>query len=281
MIANFRRIISPPQFPDAKKTRSARWLNFVLWIFIFTLIAITIPLPFSSMESGLKLQFLLLQTGSMLPLLVALYLIRSGQLRLVAYFFLALVYGETIYSHVFVFQTIHEPSIIGYFVLIPLAGLLFDRRTMLGFVFLSAVTVTLTWQLEQIGVLHPLLGVASTIDDLFYILLGLALNTSLMLAILKDTEESAEDARISAAALTLTNTRAQNQPSALATGARSPGRTRGAAHPRAGPRQPGAGIRNYDPPTERATLPQLDRKLARLHLHLEHHRAGFPLLQSR
>jgi len=205
MLAQIRRAVQPPQFPDPEKTRAARWLNFVLWVFMFTLIAITIPLPFSNMDPSTKLRFLVLQIASIFPLLGALYLIRTGHLKAVAYFFLILVYGETIYSHVIVFQTIHEPSIIGYFVLIPLAGLLFGRRTMLGFVFLSVATVSLTWQLEQIGVLQPILGVRSTVDDLLYILLGIGLNTSLMLAILSDVEESAEDARVAAAALTITN----------------------------------------------------------------------------
>ncbi len=205
MLTWFRHLFNPPQFPDPEKTRAARWLNFVLWIFIFTLTAITIPLPFSAMDPSTKLRFLILQSASFLPLFGALYLIRKGRLQIVAYFFLILVYGETVYSHIIVFQTIHEPSIIGYFVLIPLAGLLFGRKTMLGFVTLSVATVSLTWYMEQIGVLQPLLGVRSTVDDLFYVLLGIGLNTSLMLAILADVEESAEDARIAAAALTVTN----------------------------------------------------------------------------
>jgi PAS domain S-box-containing protein len=205
MLTWLRQLISPPQFPDPEKTRAARWLNFVLWIFIFTLTAITIPLPFSPMDPATKLRFLILQSASFVPLLGSLYLIRKGRLQIVAYFFLILVYGETVYSHIIVFQTIHEPSIIGYFVLIPLAGLLFGRKTMLGFVTISVATVSLTWYMEQTGVLQPLLGVRSTVDDLFYVLLGIGLNTSLMLAILADVEESAEDARIAAAALTVTN----------------------------------------------------------------------------
>ena len=205
MLAHFRRFIEPPRFPDPEKTRTARWLNFVLWIFMFTLIALTIPLPFSDMDPRAKLYFLVFQTASLPLLLGALYLIRAGHLRVIAYFFLTLVCGATFYSHVIVFQTIHDPSVMGYFVLIPLAGLLIGRRTMLGFAMLSAGTVALTWRLEQAGILHPLLGVQSTVDDMVYILLGIGLNTLLMLALLADVRESAEDARIAAAALTVTN----------------------------------------------------------------------------
>ncbi len=205
MLKHYSGFFSPPVFSDKEKTRTARWLNLVLWLFIVTLILLTVPLPFSSMEPGAKLLFLFIQPLAGVMCVGALVLLQKGYLRPVSYFFLILVYFSTIYSHVFVFQTIHDPSVIGYFVLVPLAGLLFGQRTMMLSVFVSAATLIAVYNLERSGILVPRMGTVATLDDLIFILLGLALNTSLMIAILANSQESANRARRSAVALAESN----------------------------------------------------------------------------
>ena len=205
MLKHYRRFFSPPVFHDKEKTRTARWLNLVLWMFIVTLILITAPLPFSNMEPGAKLLFLIIQPTAGIFCIGALLLLQRGYLKPVSYFFLLLVYISTFYSHVLVFRTIHDPSVIGYLVLVPLAGLLFGRRTMMLSVVVSAATLVIVFYLERAGILIPRMGIVATFDDLIFILLGLGLNTSLMIAILASSETSASKARRSAIALAESN----------------------------------------------------------------------------
>ena len=261
-------------------TRAARWLNFVLWLFILTIVALTIPLPFSEMEPGARSQFLIFQPAAGLICVGALVLVRLGHTRAVSYFVLTLVYIATVYSHAIVFQTIHEPSVAGYFALIPLAGLLFDRRTMIWVVVLSVLTISITYYFEVIGLLAPRLGVRATIDDLMLILVCLGLNTSLMLAILANTEESAEQARRCRRRPGSHQPGVAGQSTPAPTGAGSVGGTRGSAHKRAGRSQRAAGSAGRPATAQRDALPQPGGKLARLHLHLEHGRQFLVVHQS-
>ena len=154
---------------------------------------------------SLKWQFFISQSVAILICLVGLWLVRLGQIKIVAISMLCLVYLGTIYSHGFLFRTIHDPSIVGYFILVPLAGLFFGKRVMLVAVALSAATIIITFGLESSGLITPFMPVTGTVDDLLFILVGFGLNTSLMLAILTDIEESAGDAYKVASALTVTN----------------------------------------------------------------------------
>ncbi len=136
------KLTSPPQFPDPERRAVA--IHLVLWISIFTLTAITILLPFSSMDPSTRLRFLILQSASYLPLFGAP--LSDPRLQIVAYFFLILVYGETVYSHIIVFQTIHERDHRLFCADPACLPLLFGRKTMLGFVTLGRrFSSTGTW----------------------------------------------------------------------------------------------------------------------------------------
>ena len=205
MLEYLLRLIAPPTFPDRDKTRVAKWLTLMLWLFIILLSVLTITLLFNSLDPIAKAGFTSVQIVLIIGCLAGLYLVRRGRTRIVSFAILAVAYLGTVYSHVYTFQTIHDPSVVGYFVLVPLAGLLFGTRLMFGSVVLSASTVITTYILEHIGVLTPLMGVVSTIDDLLFILMSFGLNTLLMQALLTDMQQSAEEARKTASALRAAN----------------------------------------------------------------------------
>ncbi len=200
-------LFSPPQFPDRERTRTARWLYVFIWIFIGMLLLLTIPLfsQLNQLEDYARVNFIYLQMLIVALFVGGLYLVRLGRLRIVSLVVLGMAYFATVYSHVFVFGTIHDPSIVGYYVLIPLAGLFFGTRIMMASVALSAGTVILTFFLEMQGLLIPLKGVQATTDDLVYILISMVLNTMLVRALLSDVETSANDARRVAAQLSVAN----------------------------------------------------------------------------
>ena len=136
---------------------------------------------------------------------LALFLIHRGRLRAVSLALMAIAYLGTLYSHGYVFRTIHDPSVVGYFILVPLAGLLFGERVMFGAVAGSSITILVTHFLERLEIIVPTLGTRSTTDDLIFILVAFGLNALLTRALLTDLRESGNDARRAAAALQLTN----------------------------------------------------------------------------
>lgn len=205
MVSELRRLLLPPIFPDREKTRTARWLHFFLWLFILLLLVLTATLVVSPFDPTIKLQFAVIQAIMILVFGLGLHLVRRGRLHVVAVILLILAYLGTLYSHGYVFRTIHDPSVVGYFILVPLAGLFFGERVMFGTVALSSVTVIITHFLERLMILNPTMGTRSTTDDLTFILVAFGLNALLTRALLTDLRESGNDARRAAAALQLTN----------------------------------------------------------------------------
>ncbi|HXF64914.1 MAG TPA: hypothetical protein VNK95_25025, partial [Caldilineaceae bacterium] len=123
IIAFIQQLFRPPTFPEPEKTRAAHWLYLFLWLFIGLLLLLTIPLFFSSNQLGafVRLRFIYIQSALILVFCGGLILVRAGFVRSISVAILLLVYGGTVYAHVYVFQTIHDPSVIGYFALMPLA----------------------------------------------------------------------------------------------------------------------------------------------------------------
>ncbi|RIK51802.1 MAG: hypothetical protein DCC57_10515 [Chloroflexi bacterium] len=200
-------LLTPPSFPDRDKTRIARWLYLFSWSFIGMLVLLTIPMfsPLYPLDEQARITFIYLQLFMLVLVAGGLILLRRGYTNLVAFVICLLVYLATFYSHAFVFKTIHSPSIVGYFVLIPIAGLFFGSRIMLLAGFLSAGTVTVTFLLEIWGVSVPLSEVQSTLDDLGYILFCMVLNVALTRALLSDMQASADEARRTATDLSISN----------------------------------------------------------------------------
>jgi PAS domain S-box-containing protein len=200
-----RRLLTPPLFPDREKTRAARWVHLILWVFQALLVLLTITLFSSSFDAATKLQFLVAQVGISLLFLWGLYMVRRGHVRPVAFVIVALIYLGTIYSHAWVFHTIHDPIIIGYFFLIPLTGLFFGMRNMYIVTAWSAVSILGTFLLEQYGYIVPLKNVQATFDDLLVILMGLVLNAAFVRALLINLQDSVTDAQQAAIALAVSN----------------------------------------------------------------------------
>lgn len=200
-------LFTPPEFPDRHKARVARWLYLFSWIFIGIMVLLTIPLfvPSYVIEPNMRSIFFYLQVFLALLFAGGLVLIKRGHTKIVALMICFMAYSITIYLHTSVFGTIRTTMMIGYFVLIPLAGLFFGNRIMMFTGFISAISVVVSYFLETRGVLVSSTGVQANLGDLELALFGIALNTTLMRALLSDMEASASEARRSASALTITN----------------------------------------------------------------------------
>jgi signal transduction histidine kinase/DNA-binding response OmpR family regulator len=202
-----RRLLTPPDFPERDKTRAARWIHIILWLFLIILGFMTVTLPFGndSLNASARLQFAVIQIGIMVLFLGGLYFLRQSYVKIVAFTIIILVYFGIIYSQVWVFRTIHDPIIIGYFFLVPLAGLFFGTRMMYGIAIWSALNILAVFALERNGVIVPLKGILASFDDLSIILIGLGFNTVFVHALLADLQESVTDAQLAAVALANTN----------------------------------------------------------------------------
>ena len=200
-----RRLLTLPSFLEREKTRAAKWVYLILLVSQPILAFLTLTLLFSSFDTRTKVQFLVLQAGISALFIMGLYLVRRGYIRFIAFAIITLAYFGTLYSHAWVFRTIHDPIIIGYFFLVPLTGLFFGMRVMYIMTGWSALSIVVTFLLERNGIIVPLKNVQGTLDDLLVILVGLGLNAALVHALLTDLQDSVTDAQLAAAALANTN----------------------------------------------------------------------------
>ncbi|MCC6756051.1 MAG: PAS domain-containing protein, partial [Solirubrobacterales bacterium] len=200
-------LLTPPSFPDRDKTRIARWLYLFSWIFIGMMVLLTIPLfvPSYQLEPSIRALYFYLQIFLTLLLSGGLILVKRGHIKVVAFILCLLTYFTTLYLHTFVYGTIRTTMMIGYFVLIPLAGLFFGLRTLLLAGFISAATVAVSYLLEVQGILVSPMGTQANLGDLELALFGIVMNTTLMRALISDMETSTGEAHRAAADLSISN----------------------------------------------------------------------------
>ena len=210
MITFLRGLLTPPIFPEREKTRAARWIHLILWLFTFILGILTITLPFSTWGMITKIEFFVVQFGVILLFLAGLNALHKGFIRPIAWAIVALVYFGATYSHVWILGTIHDPIIIAHFFIVPLTGLFFGMRMMYLMAGWSAISLIITFFLERNGIIIPLRGVRATFDDLSILLIGLGLNTVFVRSLLTDLQDSVDDAKRSASALAASNQELEN-----------------------------------------------------------------------
>jgi len=132
--------------------------------------------------------------GALLGIGFLFWLVQRGSIRLVAMLFVTIILASTIIPMVFIFGTISAPNTLGYFMVIPLTGLLLGRREMLMIVGLSVISLTAIYAMEQMGVITSSTGQIAAPETYLAILLVIGLNTALLVSTLRDTERSAAEA---------------------------------------------------------------------------------------
>ncbi|MFN8493246.1 MAG: response regulator [Caldilineaceae bacterium] len=200
-----KQFLAPPTFPDPEQTRAARWLNLALLIFIVLILIGIATLFISSSGRAIVDSFLIADLAVLVIGLGAWHLMRQGLVRIAALIFVITLFIVPTYLNVVVFQSIRSPDVIAYFALIPLVGLLLGKRSMNIFAGLCIIVIFLIFGLSMYGLTMPILHKNETSDDLIILLFGIVLNTVLLYATILRSEESAEDARLAAEALTSVN----------------------------------------------------------------------------
>ncbi len=140
-------------------------------------------------------ELLIIDTLALAASVCLLVILRAGRTRLVAYTLLTLVYLASLVPSILIFETIRAPTMFGFYVIVPLAGLLVGRRSMLALFSLAIISTVVLYLFEANGILNSYLGTQTKADDLIMVLMGLSLNTVLFFAILSDVDKSADMAR--------------------------------------------------------------------------------------
>ncbi len=170
-------LFSPPVFADPEKTRIAGMLNVTLWgiIFLGIILIVADPDIARPISAGLVAGAILLHAA-----------LRRGYVRLTGYLVTTMFFASGCVS-VYVDGTIRNPGIEGYVLAIASAGLFTGKRGLVIFTALSAVTIVGLYQVEQRGMLSPVIfegpGANEIITALVYVTAMSTLSILLFLAI--------------------------------------------------------------------------------------------------
>jgi PAS domain S-box-containing protein len=204
IIPSLRQWLTPPVFADKEQSRAARWLNFLILIFIALITVDSAAILIGLLDQSALTQVLATNGAALIANLVALLTMRRGYIRSAAITLLTILYVLITYLNAIIFQTIHTFNVIAYFVLIPLVGLLLGRRSMNMFAALCMVTISAIFYLEWSGILIPTYS-RSIFDNIVILFFAILLNTVLLNASIRRAEEQANEVRQSASALALAN----------------------------------------------------------------------------
>ena len=122
-------------------------------------------------------------------------LLKRRHLRAAATIILLLFFGALLYGSLAVFQTVRTPMIIGFVILIPMAGLLLGRKAMVAFVVLSCLALLTIFGLESWSVLKPQFNNHVTLNDLLVPIIAIGVHMLVLQATIRDSEESSADAQ--------------------------------------------------------------------------------------
>ena len=205
MQSSLIELFRAPRFDDQEKTRVAKWLYPFLQLVIAVELILTILL-FVNPPSLESIAVLFTINVAMLAIsLICMRWTRKGHVRVAAYVVLLVFFGVATYANSFIFQSIRSPGVMGYFVLIPLAGLLLGKRAMGQLVALCVLAIWVIFYFESQGMLEPLSNDRATVNDLFVLFMCVAVNTALLLAKIGESEQSERAAIQTAATLAVTN----------------------------------------------------------------------------
>ncbi len=199
------RLLSSTKFADRERTRAAWWLNLFLLFTLGTLALLIMSLPFSAVLAHTKQQLFAVLLALMVMFGGVWVILRQGFVRVVAAILLVFLYLGTVLPLLLNVHTISHAAVIGFFILIPAAGLLFGRRVMVGVVASAALTLCVLYLMEAYGLFLAYVSIWERLVDLVLILIGLSINTAFGLSLLRDTQGTTKEVQQLAAALAEAN----------------------------------------------------------------------------
>ena len=194
------------------RTRRLYWLLGTISVVMLVLLAL---LPNAAISPSTRYALGIIDAFVLASALGLIVLVRLGHSQLAAVLVIALTFVGTLYPIILIFGTIRSPTVYGFFILIPLAGLLLGRKSMIFTAIAVVLTLVITFFLETTSVISSFAGSQAEFDDLVILLIGVALNTVLLIAALQDVDRSANQARTNARALRRANEKLEANQSEL------------------------------------------------------------------
>lgn len=202
----FRKHLSLRLLPSAlERMDTVAWLRLLLLVLAALIVIMGFVLPAFVNPLLLRFDFFLINLASLGVIGVALMLVHYGYSRVAAISSILFLFGAITYANITIFGNFHSPNLIGYFVLIPLTGLVLGKRAMFSLVILCIVAIGFIMYLDISEVIPVYAKPRATWDDMLTWFLALALNTILLTITLQRSEISAQTAQQALTDLTVVN----------------------------------------------------------------------------
>lgn len=213
MLTKLKHFLTPPPVADEDKTRVA----LIIHIILLTLLLISIVFPVSHLITGSDRAEVLNSfwiSALLLPaLLFLLWLTRRGALTLPGLLIPSLLLG--LYTFFLSTSGIRDTAILGYAMVVIMAGLLLGKRAALIFLGLCLGAAAGLFWAETNGLITPTLSPRSGFDHLVSLIVNLSFTTLLFYVTLSSLSDSLQRARHDEAALAKSNRQLQAMQTSL------------------------------------------------------------------
>lgn len=172
-----------------EQMENGHWLQLFLLIFAASIMLVGFIVPLLLPSQQFSFSLFLIDLLSLVVIVWGLFLVRYGYVRTAALATIFFLFSAVTYANIDIFV---NPSILAFFVLIPLAGLVLGKRAMFYLALISMMAIGIIFYVRFVGYIptHPTLQPVWI--DLFISFLALALNTLLLTANLRRSEISAQ-----------------------------------------------------------------------------------------
>lgn len=199
------KLFAVPAFTDQADTVAARWLRIIVLLLTVLILANSIGVIGGWLDQQNMVGILSANFTGILALGAIWIVVRVGRIKTATFLLLAILYILLTYINAVVFRSIRTPSVMTYFALIPLTGLLAGRRQMNWMAVISILTIGAIFYTETMGWLIPVEHTRTLFDDLVVIFMAIAMNTVLLNASVRRVEEKTDVVRQTAALLAQSN----------------------------------------------------------------------------
>ena len=196
MWAKMQRLLRVPDVTVPQQQRNNYLLFVANLIFIIGAGVLAISLIGSASPTPMKSILLAIDLAVLVLCLFVLWLARRRHNRIAAHLTLLLLLAASVFPTVFIYGSIYAPNTMGLIVLAPVAGLLLGRRMMTKYVGVSLIVLTILYLLEVTRALPGNSDNAARFDYYMAVVLVIAINTIMLRLTLRESENSAEEARM-------------------------------------------------------------------------------------
>jgi|GEM_PF-1139155 len=200
-----KHILPSQAFSEKDRKQHVRWFIPYLLVLLTVVIGAALLVPNETWQPEINNTLLVADIIVAFTILAALAIAHRGYVKTGALAVLLMLFGIATYITVVTFQTLRNPDVMIYLILIPLAGLLLGKRPMLWFALLTLCTVLGIAYLEWNGYIVSLSGQSAGISDLVILLLAITINTIFLNAAIGRAEHKAAETRRSTAELSVAN----------------------------------------------------------------------------